>query len=135
MNLVELRDFLDKYFNDDELRGLCFELNIPYEDLGASTKSGKARELVAYCQRRTRLVELEAACRRLRPTAFEDGRTASAESPSTAPKTEGQAAGTVNTQSGGVTINAQTVNITGDVIGRDKKSSSGSDSDPSSASA
>ncbi len=67
MNPVELRDFLDKYFNDDELRGLCFELDIPYEDLGASTKSGKARELVSYCQRHTRLAELEAACLRLRP--------------------------------------------------------------------
>jgi hypothetical protein len=93
MNPVELRDFIDKTFNDDELRGLCFELDIPYDDLGASTKSGKARELVAYCQRRTRLVELEAACRRLRPNTSEDGRTVSAESTSTAP-TEGQAAGT-----------------------------------------
>jgi hypothetical protein len=131
MNLVELRDIINKYFSDSELRDLCFELNIDYESLGGDNKPAKVRELVTYCQRRDRLADLEAACRRLRPNAFKDSGTSAADS-TTAPKTEERPAGTVIHQSGGVTINAQTVNITGDVAGRDKKSSSGADSDQSS---
>jgi hypothetical protein len=131
MNQTELRDILVTNFNDGELRDLCFDLGVEYENLGGEGKSGKARELVAYCQRRERLPDLEAACRRLRPGAFKDDRTASAEAVAT-PKTEGPPAGTVIHQSGGVTINAQTVNITGDVTGRDKKSSSDSDAAQSS---
>jgi hypothetical protein len=131
MNLVELRDFINTYFSDSELRDLCFELSIDYESLGGDNKPAKARELVAYCQRRNRLAELETACLQLRPNASKDNRAASVDS-AAAPKTEERPAGTVIHQSGGVTINAQTVNITGDVTGRDKKSSSGSDSDQSS---
>ncbi len=67
MNPVELRDFINSRFNDNELRDLCFELGVDYESLPGEGKAAKARELVAYCQRRTRLAELEAACRRLRP--------------------------------------------------------------------
>ena len=130
MDLPSLRDILVTYFNDSELRDLCFDLGIEYENLGGDNKSAKARELVAYCQRHDRLPDLETACRRLRPNAFEDGRTASAKSPSTAPKADAQPAGTVITQSGGVTINAQTVNITGDVTGRDKKVEEGGGTSP-----
>ena len=117
MDLPQLRDVLVSYFSDGELHDPCFDLGIDYESLPGEGKTSKARELVAYCQRRDRLPELEAACRHLRPNAFQDSRTASAE-PATTPKTEGQPAGTVIHQSGGVTINAQTVNIAGDVTGR-----------------
>jgi hypothetical protein len=132
MDMLSLRDIIVTYFSDSELRDLCFDLGIDYESLPGEGKAAKARELVSYCQRHGRLAELEAACRRLRPSAFKDSHTASAESAPNAPKTDGQPAGAAVNQSGGVTINAQTVNITGDVIGRDKKSSSGSDSDQSS---
>ena len=134
MDLPKLRDILVTYFNDNELRNLCYDLGIDYENLGGDAKSGKARELVDYCRRYDRLPDLEAACRRLRPNAFKDSPAASAESAAT-PKTEGRPAGTVVNQSGGVTINAQTVNITGDVVGRDKKLSSDSDSDKASTTA
>ena len=128
MDLPQLRDILATYFSDGELRDLCFDLGIDYESLPGEGKASKARELVAYCQRRDRLTDLETACRRLRPNAFKDNPTTSAES-ATTPKAQGQPAGTVTNQSGGVTINAQTVNITGDITGRDKKSSRKSDSD------
>jgi hypothetical protein len=127
MNVVELRDLVNKYFSDSELRDLCFELSIDYESLGGDNKPAKARELVTYCQRRDRLADLEAACRRLRPNAFKDSPTSAADS-TAAPRAEERPAGTVIHQSGGVTINAQNVTITGDVAGRDKKSSSDSDS-------
>lgn len=120
MDLPGLRDIFVKYFSDNDLRDVCFDLDIDYENLGGDAKAGKARELVVYCQRRNRLAELEDACRRWRPHAFQDSRAASAEPGSPASKTEGQPAGTVVNQSGGLTINAETVNIAGDATGRDK---------------
>jgi hypothetical protein len=135
MDLPALRNFLVSYFSDSELRDLCFDLGIDYESLPGEGKAARARELVAYCQRHGRLPDLENTCRRLRPNAFKDGQAASAGPTPAAPGAEGQPAGTVVNQSGGVTIHAQTVNITGDVVGRDKKSSSDPASDQSSRSA
>jgi tetratricopeptide (TPR) repeat protein len=125
MDHLELRDFVDRYFDDNELRELCFDLGVDYESLPAAGKSARARELVTYCQRRNRLPELEAACRRLRPNAFQGAPAVSAGPTSAATE---QPAGTVVNQSGGVTIHAQTVNIGGDVTGRDKGVAEGSTS-------
>ena len=52
-------------FNDQELRDLCFELGIDYENLPDEGKASKARELVAYCERHGRIAELEATARQL----------------------------------------------------------------------
>ena len=124
MNLPQLRDFITRNFNDSELRDLCFDLDIEYENLGGDNKAAKARELVAYCQRHGRLTELEDTCRRLRPNAApETGRESS--SPTTAATTH---------RSGGLDIHATTVNIYGDVAGRDKATSNDSGSDQSSPS-
>lgn len=67
---TRLRQVLTDRFNDDELRDLTFELGIDYEDLPGTTRSGKARELITYTERRSRLAELVSAVRRLRPGAF-----------------------------------------------------------------
>jgi hypothetical protein len=71
---VALRDFLVAHFNDNDLRDLCFEIGIEDEDVPGDTRSAKAREIVRYCQRHTRLEDLKAACAQLRPkqwaTAF-----------------------------------------------------------------
>ena len=57
--LARLRqDLLDR-FNDQELRDLCFDLGIEYDDLPPGGRADKARELVAYCERRRSLAELE----------------------------------------------------------------------------
>ncbi len=64
---AQLRDLIAKYFNDEELRNLCFDLDIPYDDLGSEGKTGKVRELVAYCQRHNRLDDLAEQCHALRP--------------------------------------------------------------------
>jgi hypothetical protein len=50
-NLKILRQVLDDGYNLEELRDLCFELGIDYEDLPSETQSGKARELVLYARR------------------------------------------------------------------------------------
>jgi hypothetical protein len=61
---------LSDYFNKGELRDLCFELGIDYDDLDGDTRRDKARELVAFARRHGRLDELEQAVLRARPKAF-----------------------------------------------------------------
>lgn len=58
---------LEASFNLGELRGLCFELGINFENLGGDTLQTKTIELVSYCQRRHLLARLVEACRQLRP--------------------------------------------------------------------
>jgi hypothetical protein len=70
-DLRALRDVLYEYFDDSELRDLCFfELGIDYDGLAGTGKRDKIRELIAYCKRNGRVVELVQVCRRLRPNAF-----------------------------------------------------------------
>jgi hypothetical protein len=64
-----LRQLLTDLFDDGELRTLCFDLRIEYENLPGLSKADKARELVAYVNRHGRRADLLAICRRLRPKA------------------------------------------------------------------
>jgi GTPase SAR1 family protein len=66
---VKLRQVLVTYFNESELRDLCFDLTIDYEILPGDNKGDKARELVAYSERYGRCADLAQACYRLRPHA------------------------------------------------------------------
>lgn len=68
-HLVTVHHMLTTTFDEGELRTLCFELGLAYEDLPGEGKSNKARELVTYLARRQRLSELIIQCRRLRPHA------------------------------------------------------------------
>jgi tetratricopeptide (TPR) repeat protein len=63
---AQLRDLIATHFNDSEVRDLCFDLGVPYEDLGGQGKTDKVRELVAYCERYNRQNALVARCRELR---------------------------------------------------------------------
>ena len=65
--LARLHQNIAAYFGDEELRSLCFDLGVDYADLPASNKDGMARELVAHMERRGRIPELVAVCRKLRP--------------------------------------------------------------------
>lgn len=65
--LVDLHEVLAVRFNESELRTLCFDLEIDYDDLPGAAKTDKARELVAYLERRERIHELAQVGRRLRP--------------------------------------------------------------------
>mgnify|MGYP000096513365 CR=1 FL=1 len=67
VNRKMLRDALDHAYSDAELRDLCFELDVEYEDLPGDGQSAKARELVTYCQRRGLLAALVACVMRDRP--------------------------------------------------------------------
>ncbi len=63
-NLYQL---LSQHFDKSELRQLCFELHIDYEELSEQRKADFVRELILYCQRHKRLPDLLQACRRFRP--------------------------------------------------------------------
>jgi hypothetical protein len=69
--LVTLHDILTTHFNNEELRDLCFKLGIDHEWLPAGGKINTARELVQYCERHGRVIELAEACCRSRPQVCE----------------------------------------------------------------
>lgn len=62
-----LRDALDRYFDLEEFRGLCAGLKVDFDNLRGEGKNAKARELVAFMERRGRLDELINAIRQSRP--------------------------------------------------------------------
>ncbi len=67
------RQMLVTFFSDSELRDLCFDLGIEYENLSGQSKSDKVRELIAYAERSGRSIELLSLCRHLRPEMAWDG--------------------------------------------------------------
>ncbi|MBX3057623.1 MAG: hypothetical protein KF770_14240 [Anaerolineae bacterium] len=60
MNQTEMLRFLQERVSEDELKTICFHLQVDYESLPAVGKGGKALELIKFMQRRGRLPELEA---------------------------------------------------------------------------
>jgi hypothetical protein len=66
-HLARLHKVLDAHFNEEELRTLCFDLNVDYDNLPAQGKVNKARELIAYLDRHGRIPELLRMGEQLRP--------------------------------------------------------------------
>ncbi len=89
--LTELRQILATRFGASELRTLCFDLGMDYDDLPDEGKAAKARELVIHLERRNRISELVRAGKRLRPDiAWETLRQAAPERPSEDEKEKSQ---------------------------------------------
>jgi len=66
-SLSDLRKLIASSFSDEEIRSLCFDLGIDYEDVGGTTKSSKARELISLLIREGRLDEMLSECVKQRP--------------------------------------------------------------------
>lgn len=64
----KLYEILVLYFDQEELKSLCFNLGVDYDDLRGEGKENKARELVTYMKRRSRIQELENEIVRERPS-------------------------------------------------------------------
>ena len=62
-----LRQILDERFDLGEIEGLCFEMQIDFEDLNGKSKKTKILSLLNYCQRQSRITELWDLCIRTRP--------------------------------------------------------------------
>jgi hypothetical protein len=54
-------------FSLDEIEQLAFQIKIDFDQIAGNTKQSKARELVQYLERRSRLGELVNAIRTERP--------------------------------------------------------------------
>jgi Effector-associated domain 7 len=67
MDRNSLFDALSDHFDTNEVENLCFQLGIDYDDLGGSSKSGKARELIELLNRSNRIHELADLVLRERP--------------------------------------------------------------------
>ena len=67
LNRAKLREFTANYFNETELRDICFDLKVDYEGLPGQGKRDKARELVAFLERHGRIDELVSICCQRRP--------------------------------------------------------------------
>ncbi len=63
---VHLRQVLTQYYNEGELRTMCFDMGIDYESIGGRGKGEKVVELVAYAQRYGRLDQIAAYVRQTR---------------------------------------------------------------------
>ena len=59
INLDGLRKEIATYFNLEELKYLCSSLEIDYEELSEKNKSEKILDLIAYCRRHNRLLDLK----------------------------------------------------------------------------
>jgi hypothetical protein len=62
-----LRRLISEHFNIEELKNLCQDMNITYENLSGEGREGKTRELIDYCRRHGRTDTLIAECKRRRP--------------------------------------------------------------------
>lgn len=63
----ELKDFLTKHFDEKELKELCFELKIDYENLDGSTKTEKIIAIVLYAERHGLFDQLASLAPQKRP--------------------------------------------------------------------
>ena len=61
-----LRQNIISSFNLEEIRGVCLDIGINYEELTGESLSARAGSLVAYCQRRKLLTTLISRCSELR---------------------------------------------------------------------
>jgi hypothetical protein len=63
-----LRRNLRKYFDDSDLRQICFDLDVDYERLSGYPHAQQANQLVQLMTHDNRLTDLWAACTLIRPT-------------------------------------------------------------------
>ena len=81
-NLRHIHKLLVDSFDQDELRTLCFELGVRFDDLGGEGVSAKARELLLLLERTKQIAALLVRAEALRPrVAWREGPAAGAECP------------------------------------------------------
>ena len=66
----KLLTFIRDSFDAEDLQTLCFDLDVVYDDLPAKGRKSKARELIAYLEKRGRVQDLIDLLREERPKRF-----------------------------------------------------------------
>ena len=89
---TQLHQFLVDHFSLDELKTLCLNLKVRYDDLGGEGLTGKARELVLYMERHGRTVDLRAVLAQLRSDTYHSafGATAAEQTVTATPPRRGR---------------------------------------------
>lgn len=64
---VRLREALEDHFGERDLRTVCFDLEIDYDDLEGEGRADRARQLIIHLRRHNRLAELYSWIERHRP--------------------------------------------------------------------
>ena len=64
----KLRRSIIAYFSENDIRNICFDLNIDYEKIPGDSKDAKVRELLSLCEREGILEGFISACCQERPT-------------------------------------------------------------------
>jgi hypothetical protein len=72
VDLVNLQQQLVQHFSLEDVKGLCFDLSIDYENIPGETKEAKARELVKFAYRQGLIPKLVQRCSELRPNEVWD---------------------------------------------------------------
>lgn len=67
MTKEELRKQISAYFNISELKDLCFDLEIEFENIPGDTLDDKSREIIKHCQRNGQTLSLINKCRKMKP--------------------------------------------------------------------
>jgi hypothetical protein len=67
IDFATVRNQMARAFDLSELKTLCFDLNINYQDLPGETLNDKIRELLKYCFRRDRISHLISVLKKTRP--------------------------------------------------------------------
>lgn len=62
-----LAPFLSKYFDLNDIEGLCFDLGYDSDNIGGGTKDARIRALLAHCEKIEELPKLKAAMLAARP--------------------------------------------------------------------
>ncbi len=65
--LSQMYRLLLDHFNEEDLRTLCFEIGLEYEDLGARGRANNARELIVVAARQEIFADLLVAAQKMRP--------------------------------------------------------------------
>jgi tetratricopeptide (TPR) repeat protein len=65
--LIYLRKLLAIHCNEEEIKTLCFDVGVGYDDLSGDTLAGKARELVSHLEKRGRIADLVRVGQAARP--------------------------------------------------------------------
>lgn len=66
---INLLQTLTTHMNLDDLKTICFHLNIEEDNVPGDTRDRKAAELISLCQRKSIVVDLLETCRQLNPRA------------------------------------------------------------------
>lgn len=65
-----LLQFLVRHYTLEELKTLCFKMFVDFDNLAGDTKSSKARELILYLERGSRMAELSPLLGKDKPVAY-----------------------------------------------------------------